>query len=344
MFDKTYEDLMDEMLDEIPDDVDKREGSIIYDAVAPAALKLAEFYSDLNAFLELVFADTADGEYLTRRAAEFGIYRRLAKSAIRKGIFKDTDGLPLDIPLESRFTFEDINFVVSEKIQDGEYKLEAETPGVVGNVGLGTLLPVEPIDNLGTAELTDVLTPGTDEETDESLYERLNIRVQKQATSGNVYHYEQWALSVPGVGGAKIIPTWNGPGTVKVILIDLNKQPASQGVVEAVYEYIEEERPIGATVTVIAASALPINVSANIFLAAGATKQEAVSQFTDALKDYLGKLAFKNELIRYSRIANLLIDIPSIVDYEDLLVNGSTSNIEPLGGNVGVTGTVIFLE
>ena len=344
MFEKTYEDLRDEMLDEVADDVDKRSGAIIYDAVAPTALKLAEMYSNLGVFLNLVFADTADGGYLTRRAAEYGILRNLATAAIRKGVFKNTEGLLMDIPLGSRFSFGNITFEAFEKIQVGGYKLKAEITGIDGNQGVGALLPNEPLDNLGIAEIADVLTPGTDDESDESLYNRYQIRVQKQATSGNAYHYEQWALSVPGVGGVKVIPTWNGAETVKVVLLATDKTPATQSIVDETYAYIEGERPIGAAVTVVAATALPISVTATITLAIGATLQDAESQFSAALKEYLGKLAFTGELIRYSRIANLLLDVPPIIDYEDFKVNGSAANIEPASDAVGVTGAVTFSE
>lgn len=35
----TYEDILQRMLDRVPDSMDKREGSIIYDALAPAAVE-----------------------------------------------------------------------------------------------------------------------------------------------------------------------------------------------------------------------------------------------------------------------------------------------------------------
>lgn len=341
---RTYEDIRDEMLDGVSNDVDKRSGAVIYDAVAPTALKLANMYSDLDVFLNLVFADTADGDYLTRRAAEYGVYRHLATKSIRKGVFRDSEDDLMDIPVGSRFSFEGLNFEAIEKIQAGEYKLQAVEPGASGNNGVGVLIPIEPIDGLGTAELSDVVTPGTDEESDEGLYSRYQIRVQKQATSGNIYHYEQWALSVPGVGGVKVIPTWDGPGTVKVVLLATDKTPASESVVNDAYEFIENERPIGAEVTAVAATPLQVNVSAKITLAIGYSASDAETQFADALKEYLKNNAFADDLLRYTQIANLLLDVPPIVDYEDLLVNGSVANIEPDSVEVGVLGTVTFNE
>lgn len=347
--DRTFETIREEMLAEVSDDIDKTEGSIIYDAIAPAALKLAEMYSNLDIFLNLVFADTADDEFLARRTAELGVYKKLSTPAIRKGVFRDTNGLLMEIPLNSRFSLDNLTYRAIEKLGLGVYKMQAETPGIIGNNGVGSIIPVEPIDNLGTAELLEVLTPGTDDEADGNLYGRYEIRAQKQATSGNEYHYEEWALSVAGVGGVKVIPTWNGPNTVKVILLSTEKAPVTQGVVDEAYQYIEKERPIGAIVTVVTAADLPINVTATLTLANGANLQDVQEQFKDGLAEYLKSIAFvtnkitnQPELIRYTRIANVLLDIPPIIDYSDLLVNGGTSNIQPTFEQVGVVGTVMF--
>ena len=52
------------MLASIPDDIDKREGSVIYDALAPTAMALAETYHDMAVLYRRTFAATADGEDL----------------------------------------------------------------------------------------------------------------------------------------------------------------------------------------------------------------------------------------------------------------------------------------
>lgn len=109
------------------------------------------------------------------------------------------------------------------------------------------------------------------------------------------------------------------------------------------------ERPIGAIVTVVTATDLLINVSATLTLAPGASIGDVTAQFKAGLSEYLKSIAFvtnnitnEPELIRYTRIANVLLDIPPIIDYTDLLVNGGTSNIQPTTEQVGVVGNVVF--
>ena len=55
----TDEAILNRTLSEIPNSIDKREGSIIYDALAPFANELAKFYFELVNKVDLLFADTA---------------------------------------------------------------------------------------------------------------------------------------------------------------------------------------------------------------------------------------------------------------------------------------------
>ncbi|SHI63263.1 Baseplate J-like protein [Lutispora thermophila DSM 19022] len=77
-----------------------------------------------------------------------------------------------------------------------------------------------------------------------------------------------------GVGGVRVIPRWNGPLTVKVIIIDSNGKPASQELIDNVFNHIEAERPFGADVTVVSAKPVELNISVNLVLTDGYTEQQ----------------------------------------------------------------------
>ena len=49
--DMTYEVILKRMLDRVKNSIDKREGSIIYDALAPAAVELSIMYDELDTSL-----------------------------------------------------------------------------------------------------------------------------------------------------------------------------------------------------------------------------------------------------------------------------------------------------
>ncbi len=97
----TFEVILQRMLDKVPNTVDKREGSVIYDALAPAALELALAYIEADVILNETFADTASRQYLTKRAAERGIIPEAAIKAILKGEFS------MNVPIGSRYSLDD---------------------------------------------------------------------------------------------------------------------------------------------------------------------------------------------------------------------------------------------
>jgi uncharacterized phage protein gp47/JayE len=339
---QTYEAILERMLSRVKADVDKEPGSIIYDAVAPAALELAQIYSDLDVTLRLVFAKTSSGEFLANRTSENGIFKEPATHAVRKGLFKNTLGLPIDVEIGSRFRLNGVTYIATEKITLGEFKLKAELSGEVGNQDFGKLIPINSIDNLGSADLEDVLARGKNEETDESLKKRYEERNEKPSTSGNEAHYEEWANEVPGVGKAKAIKRWAGRGTVKVIILNENQRSPDPSLVTDVYNYIESVRPIGAILTVDGATEVPINISATITLANGKTIADASAEIVAKLKDYFEPLAFEESSIRYNQIGSILLNAPSVLDYSNLKVNNTTSNIELPTGSIAVAGTVIL--
>lgn len=333
----TFEVILNRMLDRIPDTMDKREGSIIYDALAPAAIELQLAYISLDTFLNQVFTDTADREHLIRKAWERNVTPHEANAAEWKGQFTPST---LEIPSGARFNHGELNFTVQGKIEDGIYILICETPGSAGNECAGQIIPIDYINGLQKAELTELLVPGNDEEDTESLRERyLNI-IRKPSTSGNIYDYYNWAMSCDGVGAAKIFPLAYGAGTVKVVIADENKEAATAALVRQVKEYIEEQRPIGATVTVTSAEEYPVNVTAKILLANGVNLGDVQNSFAEALTEYFHDTAFELSYIGIARIGNILLDTAGVEDYSELTINGFISNITLMDEQIATTGAV----
>ncbi|SDR81319.1 Uncharacterized phage protein gp47/JayE [Paenibacillaceae bacterium GAS479] len=345
---QTFDAILARMLDRIPDDMDKRPGSIIYDAMAPAAAEMAQLYVQLDVQADQRFADTATGDYLDRAIAWSGVKRKMATKALVRGRFYAAGEAPLDVPIGNRFALGGINYRAVARLALGDYRLEAETAGAAANGSFGPLLPIDFVPNLARAELTELLIPGTDRESDTALYERYQQQVTKPVTSGNRYQYEQWAREISGVGRARAFPLWNGTGTVKVALLDESMTAPEPALVTAVQQYIDPTQdglgegaaPIGAVVTVVGATEIPINVSVSVTLAAGATISQVREQILTGLKAYLAELAFTDTIIRYTRIQAIILGIPPVIDYSNLKVNGQTANIQTALDEVPIVGTV----
>ncbi len=344
---QSFETILQRMLERVPDSLDKREGSIIYDALAPAAMELAQLYMELDVNINLIFADTASGGYLDRAIAWSGLVRKPATKAQLRGLFYNASNALLDIPMGSRFAIGDVIYRAASRLSPGEYRMEAETAGAAGNQIFGTLLPIDFINDLARAELTELLVPGTDRETDEELRLRYFEAIQRQATSGNKYHYIEWALQVPGVGGVRVFPLWNGPKTVKVVVVDALKLPATSVLVQQVQDFIdpdpgrgEGQAPIGAVVTVASAVGSVLNIDATVTLAAGYTLQGVTNALKERLEGWRKNAAFESTYISQAIIGALLLGTDGVLDYSELLLNGGSGNISLGDEEVPVIGAV----
>lgn len=204
--DITYEVILERMLDRVSDKLDKREGSVIFDTHSPTAIELQILYIELDTILREAYGDTASREFLIKRCKERGILPYEATNAVLKGNFTPTN---IDVDGQ-RFNIGSINFTVLKKIAEGEYQVQCETPGIAGNQQLGTMTPIDYIDGLETAELTEILIPGEDEEETEDLRKRYFDSFNEKAFGGNVQDYLEKTNAIPGVGSVKVTRVWNG--------------------------------------------------------------------------------------------------------------------------------------
>lgn len=347
--DYTYEAILNRMLNTVSDDLDKREGSIIYNALAPAATELAQAYIELFSVEDRTYADTALDEDLTRRAAERGVIRDSATYAMRKGVFN------IDVPIGSRFRGEDLNYSVIEKITTGEFKLECETIGEVGNSYSGILIPVEYIEGLEAATLTDVLIPGEDTESNDSLREKYFDSLESDSFGGNISDYKNKTNELTGVGGTKVYPVWNGGGTVKLVIIDSDyKKPSTMLVsnVQTAIDPIQNQgkglgiAPIGHVVTVEGVNENIINISSNITLQNGYVWVDVLPNMTTVINSYFNDLNktwedSTNLVVRISQIETRILSVTGILDIQNTTINGLATNLVLDENEIAVLGEVI---
>lgn len=350
---RTFENIIGEMLAEYPEGTDIRQGSIAYDYAAPVAMYLAKYYADLDTIIELVSLDNIAGELLDIKAKEFNSPRTPATKCVRYVTF-----MGAAVGAGKRFFADNIYFVTALNVNH-EMVVTAEEAGETPNyLPTGTkLIPVDNIPGLTSAELGAVYAPGTEQEGDANLRNRIRAKYSKSAQNGNRLHYKQWCEEVAGVGLSRIQVLWNGPNTVRGILIDPNGLPVSQGISDNVQNYIDPESTglgngianAGAYFTAAPAEAFVISVS---FLAQIdiTTDLEIVKlQFTDALVKHFKDITMENDtisdtLVRASAIANIIYDVPGVTDYADVLINGIAGNIPVPFTHVPVVGVVTIAQ
>ncbi len=342
---KSLNEIADRLLAEIPATYDKTEGSFFYDAIMPVALEMSEAYAQVADNLQLGFAQTTSGQYLDYRADEHGINRRAAVKATGQIIITGTPGTVIATG-SLLATSAGIQFITTENATVAESGsvtagIEAMAAGAAGNVPANAINTM-PVTISGITAVTNAnpATGGTDTESDAELLTRLLLRVRNPPTSGNSNHYRQWAFEVAGVSDVKVFPIWNGNGTVKVVIIDSNKGPATTGLVDDVAAHIEAERPIGAAVTVVSAAGVDINVAANLTLKSGYTIETVQPGLESAIANYLKSIAFVRDSVSYAIIGSLILDVDGVQDYTAYTLNGEVTNIPITAEQVAVLGTV----
>lgn len=208
---RTYEALLASALSRVASPVDKREGSMVMNGVAPSMAELAQLYIAADFVLQATYIITAPREYLIKRAHDRNMDPYPASPAVYRAEFN------IEVPVGTRFSCEDLNFVVTARMDPEEdtetglsHQVTCETPGAAANNYGGTLIPVEYVQGLTHAELVELLIPGDDEEETEAFRQRVLDSFQSQAFGGNQADYREKVLAMPGVGDLKIHPVWNG--------------------------------------------------------------------------------------------------------------------------------------
>lgn len=329
----TFEYLMEQMLDRVPNTFDKREGSAIYNAIAPSAAELSEAYIMLDIFHDEMFIDTCSYDSLIKKCKERGISPIPASHAIVKAQFN------VDVPIGSRFSLDYLNFRAIEKVSTGVYKLECESTGAISSTG--DIIPIEYIEGLETAKITEILVNGEDEESEESLQKRYFDSLESQAYGGNIADYKEKVNKLQDVGGCKVYPSWKGGGTVKVTIINSQfKVPTSELIqqVQGKVDPLEHQgeglgiAPIGHKVTIAGVTETVVNIATTITYQPGSNFESAKSAIEGAIDTYfeeLNKTWADNEsiVIRISQIETRLLNLEGVLDIANTKLNNEVSNL-----------------
>lgn len=328
--DLTPDAILERVLGRMDTDLQTREGSYAYDQAAPMCMELWRLYMTLNELVEAFYVNEHSGPYLDAHARLFALARREGTKAACSIAMEGEAGTV--VPAGTAFYTESgLEFGLAADVPltggQGTGLLRAAQVGQAYNVPAGSVTQIlRSVRGLG-AFICGEATGGTDPESDEALFARIDERRKRPPTSGNPDHYRQWALSVDGVGDVRVTRVWRGPGTVKVIICGYDRLPVDDAVVERCAAYIETQRPIGAQVTVMSARACPIRIAARVVLLNSVALATVEEELRKLAAQYLAETAFQEYVVYAHRVGALLMSIDGVVDYSGLTVNGQEGNL-----------------
>lgn len=370
---KDYDYFLRKMLDAVPDNIDKREGSIIYDALAPAALVMGQQSLDMANVIKETYIKTASGEFLDYRAIEHGTSRYPATQTEAKAKVLNDKKEPLNnVQIGDKFASigdSPIFYAVTKVNDDLTVELTAEVKGSSANSYIGQILPVTPNDLLSWAEITEITAPARDVESDDHLRARLLSSQSWIAYGGNVADYLDMTSKIDEVGAAQIYPTWNGGGTVKVVILNNDLMPASASLVQKVKNTLDPEdkqaegyglAPIDHAVTVTAPEELIVNVDISVKLDDTKVTRYVKDRITKAVESYFQSLRKDwaditqklgrsyQETIYRSKILSQVMLTEGVVNAKLPSLNGRDADIDLVFTNsksqLPVVGTVTINE
>lgn len=356
----TYAEILQAMLDRVDNSLDKRQGSLIQTALGPGAWYLEGLAILLGQIQGQGSVLTATGDGLDYLVANRGLTRIAATPAVRKGIF---DG---EVPTGSQFRTingdNSVIFVSGEFLERSGanyvYEMTCQTAGEIGNSYSGNILPVSSgLSYLTYAVISDIITEGADNETDEALRTRYVATLSAAPYGGNIAEYRQAILGIAGVGGVQIYPAnvYKGGGTVLCSIIGDDYKPASAALVATVQDAICPPddgahtpsqngygiAPVGAAVDIVSATALTVNVSCTVTFLDGivngaVTYKDAIKT---AVEEYIKTVAqtwgnaVQGHKISYpvivyaARVIYAILTVPEVINVSNLRLNGQTGDL-----------------
>ena len=350
---RDFDSIMEEMISDVPADIDMSEGSHPYNLLAPTARQEEYFAQFLLAeAIRLIFPKFCEGypEYVDYHAEINGMSRKEATYAM--GELSITGAPLIVIPEGTIFSTASVNDVPSVEFQsvgegvigeDGTsvVKIQAVEPGTTGNVSENTIiLQDSPIDGVESLTNPQATSGGIDEETDASLIERIAEYEEMQGLSfvGNDTDYKRWAEEVGGTGVATVVAPAedDDSGTITIVLTDTLGKPATEELCRQVYEHIvspgdrsKRLAPVnGASLLVVPPVVVDISVTAEIELTEEVTLETVKAEFLINAAAYMAVVPEDKE-VKYTKIGAILSVTNGVKDYHStsLRVNGGTENI-----------------
>ena len=334
MQEKTQEEFLQSMLSNLSNTEDKTPNSFSYDILSAAAIVFEDFQRVILELFKKFDVMNLEDEELDARVLQIaGLRRKQATQSV--GEVTITGSPNTVITKDIVFLAGSLEFTIDKDYvipESGNITIKVKSVAYGGdaNVLPNAIDKMSPqilgVDNISNP---NAIMNGYDQETDDDLRERYLEKLLHPPKAGNPAHYKLWATEVDGIWNAKVFRTWQGGGTVKVVVIGLNRKAVGPELIEKVKKHILEEAPIRyEDLTVESAATKKIKVDVKIKLTQNANLIEVKEEIKDRIEKYFYSISFKESIVSYAKVGAEILKVSGVADYDDLKLNGSMGNVE----------------
>ena len=218
---------------------------------------------------------------------------------------------------------------------------QAVLAGFAGNTTVGAITSLDTVIGavVGVTNI-DRFQGGAEAESDNDFRQRILTEYLGARGGGTVADYRRWALG-QGAERVAVIPVWDGPGTVLVVLMQTDGSPVDRLLVERVQNFLdpipgrgEGQAPIGAAVTVLTSRILDVDITGYVTprvgfsLEGGGNTVPVRGLIVTALNTYLRGLDPGDRIVHEHIEACFFV--PGVHTISSVTVNGTTSGEIPL--------------
>ncbi len=344
--DNTPEDIQERMMGSLPDDIDDMPGGFPYDFTMPSAIEKSELINfHLVRALMIAFPQYAWDEWLDLHGKQVNVTRH--EASVARGFLRLEGEVGMKIEAGTIFSVpaaEDAPAVEYETVKDcvideegiATVEIAAVEAGINGNVKAGTIsIMNEPVDEITGITNPEAVKGGAEAESDDDYYDRIAAEYESSRTYlGNDNDYKRWAKEA-GAGDCIVDDAWNGPGTVKLVLVDVNGQPAEDALVQKVYDHIVSPDDRSSRLLPTACAGLTCVAAATVkihYLCTGleydsTTNIEQIEEDFRAALKLLYVAAKRKGVLRYNDVRPVISTIEGVEDFDSFLMNGDMRNI-----------------
>ena len=333
------------MMNNLPPDIDDLPGGFPYDFTMPAALEKDEWINyHLVRAMMIAFPQYAWDEWLDLHGQQVHLERHSPECASGK---VEVTGIPGAVIAEGTIfctpatdSGASIAFRTTEEAMIGTdgmvlIPVVAVESGKRSNIPAHAVsLMAKPSKNITGVSNPEPIRGGTEREGNDAYYDRIAAEYANSLTFlGNDSDYMRWAKEA-GAGDCIVIPAFDGPGTVKLVLVDENGQPANENLIEAVYDWIVSPNdrrarrlPTAcARLECVAATMVRISYTCTGLIYNTTTLEQIRKEFLERVQVVYDE-AKKNGVLRYNDVRPLLSGIQGVEDFDGFLMNGEMINI-----------------